>query len=795
MFKNYFKIALRVLWQNKLYVAINLTGLGFALACCLLSYVNYDYRASFDKNHLNTENIYRLNSVRAIDQSMQPWGITPVAVGEYLAKDIEGSGRIARLFSEQVVVKNKSEALNERVHYADKNIFSFFTLPLKQGSYQQFDQPNTIIISQPVAEKYFGKETAVGRELIILQDGKEQAFTVIGILDKIPLNSSLQFNIVSSYNNGFAQNHQSPNDWRSTLFITLFAEINNNQRAAKLASGLSPYAGIYNQVNKEWKIKNFYFQPFRDIALSSDVDFDGYVLGRAINPNPRGVMVFMPIIMSLFILLITCFNFTNISIAFASKRLKEIGVRKVMGVRKHQLVVQFLGENILLCFIASGLALFAVHCMLPAFNTWAHGDLKLNFGSDIYLWIILIVLPLTTAVIAGLYPSLYISSFEPVGILKGKTTFGPRSRLTRVLLVVQFSISCLALVVGISMTKNAAYQSEVDFGYAINEVIVTQVNGSQEYAALSNAISNDPRVKQVGGAAQQIGAGTTEVKAKYEENEFKVQLAKVGGDAYFNTMGLQLLSGRHFHTGEGLDQEKSVIVNETLVHQLKLIDPLGKQISIDSASFNIVGVVKDYKEFGLHGRVPACVLRLASPQDYRYLVVRTGEGQVIDVEKAVKAAWYKAVPGKAYAGFLQSDVVDKERYMNIGLQSVSLFLAVIIILLSASGLFALVSLNILRRNQEIGVRKVLGASVATIIRLITKDFVYILLLAFVIGSALGYIIINKIVFNFMYVYHADMGIDAFAGTLLVLLLSCCLTIGVKVYKAANSNPVNVLKRD
>ena len=227
MFRNYLKIAVRVLWKNKVYVAINLFGLGFALTCCILSYINYDYRASFDKNHTRTENIYRLNSVRNIDNSSQPWGITPVAIGEYLAKDMGEGGRIARLLGKNQVVKNKEEVFGETVYYADKNIFSFFNLPLKQGNYNQFNNKNTVIISEPLAKKYFGKDEPVGRQLTMIANGKEEIFTVIGLLEKIPLNSSFQFDIVTSFNNAFATGDASASDLRNGLFVTTFAEITN----------------------------------------------------------------------------------------------------------------------------------------------------------------------------------------------------------------------------------------------------------------------------------------------------------------------------------------------------------------------------------------------------------------------------------------------------------------------------------------------------------------------------------------------------------------------------------------
>jgi putative ABC transport system permease protein len=795
MIKNYFKITLRVLWKNRVYVIINLLGLGFALACCILSYLNYDYRASFDKNHRHTENIYRLNSVRNIEESYQRWGITPMVIGDYLAKDITGAGRIARLYSNNVVVKKKENVFGEKVYYADKNIFSFFDLPLAEGNYTQFDKPNTIIVSQPLAEKYFGKEEIIGRQLAIIRNGQEEIFTVIGVLKNIPSNSSFQFDIVTTFTNGFAPGDLSAGDLRSKQMTTTFAEINNKAMVGVIEKKLTAYTTLYNINSNDWKIKNFYFQPFNEVALSSDIDFEAFVHGGDLNSNPRGVMVIVPVILSVFILLIACFNFTNISIAFASKRLKEIGVRKAMGVRKWQLIIQFLGENILQCLVASALALLLVYALLPFFYTWTGVELPLHLKQNYTLWMILLVLPIFTAIVAGLYPSVYISSFEPVGILKGINTFGPKSRFTRILLSAQFSICCLALVVGITLVKNTTFQKEVDFGYSINEVMVTEISNRHEFVALSDAISKDPRIESIAGTVQQIGAGTRETKLRYNTNNVTAQVAEVGGLAYLNTMGIKLIDGRQFLAGEGLDKEQAVIVNETLIKKINLHDPVGKQIEMDSSKFTIVGVVKDYKEFGLHGKVPACVLKLAAIDDYKYFVVRANQRNMAEVEKLIKEAWYKVSPGKPYNGFLQSTVIDKERYMNAGFKSVSFSLAAIILLLSASGLFALVSLNILRRQQEIGVRKVLGASILNIIGMISKDFIYILLIAFIIGSALAYLIIDKIIFNFIYAYNPAIAPEAFITTLLIVLLFCAMTVGLKVYRAANANPVKSLKAE
>jgi len=793
MLKNYLKIAIRIFWQNKVYVAINLAGLGFALACCILSYLNYNYRAAFDTNHTHTENIYRVNALRKIDGATQRWGITPAPLGSSMINDIAGIDRIARLYSQTVIVKKDENIINEELYFADKNLFSFFHLPLETGNYEQFDRRNNIVISKTLAIKYFGKEQPIGKQLNLLKDGKSEIFTVIGVLEKVPQNSSLQFDMVTSFDNAFVNPEKDLTDWRHAALITTFVEIKNKQSKTTLTPLLDRYTTVQNRLREDWKIEGLYLQPFREIALSSDIDFSNYVHHSSLNSNPRGVGVFVPAIMSLFILIIACFNFTNISIAFAGTRLKEIGMRKVMGGRKLQLIKQFLMENVLICLIACILSILLVISILPFLNSQSGMELRFNVAESPSLLIFIFLLPAATALVAGIYPSFYISSFEPIGILKGTTRFGPKSPLTRLLLFVQFSISSLALIIGIAMTKNAAYQDKVDFGYAINDVAVTSITNKQEFAALNYMLWNNVDILSIGGSVQQIGEGATIAKVSVDNKEVTAQLADVGGERYLKTMNIHLLQGRHFYNGES-DKTNSVIVNNTLINQLHISQPVGKQIKVDSLYYTIIGVVSDYKEFGLHGEVPPCILRQASDNEFKFMVVRANTGRLPDVQKAIKKAWHRIAPDKPYNGFLQSEVIEKEKYVNQGLQSVSFFLAAIIIALSASGLFSLVSLNIMRRSKEVGIRKVLGASIPYLMTLVSRDFILIITAAFAAGSLLAYVIISKIIFHFIYAYHTELSIDIFIGTLGLVMLSCCATIGWKVYIASSSSPINVLRK-
>jgi cell division protein FtsX len=623
--------------------------------------------------------------------------------------------------------------------------------------------------------------------------GKDEAYTVRAVLATPPRNSSFQFDLLTSLEFALTTGQLGANDWRNPTLVTTFVQLEGAGAVAAVTRGLRAYVSPHNGARTDWPVAGFYPQPFAEVATTSDRDFANFVHGSPLEANPRGVAVIVPAVMSLFILLITCFNFTNISVAFAGNRLKEIGIRKVLGGVRMQLVGQFMTENLILSFAAAVLAFGFVQALLPVLNPLMSLQLAVDPAQPA-LWLFLVGLPVLTAVVAGLYPAVYLSGFKPIAVLKGKTTLGSGSRFTRVLLTAQLGLSCLALVVGLVMTRNAYYQREADFGYDLEGVTVVEVDSPRTYTALSQAVAQHPQVRAVGGAAQHLAESSYPGTLKGEAGELKAQVAHVGGEAYLNTMGVRLLRGRHFHDGPA-DREASVLVNQTLADALHLKEPVGRQIQLDGKSLTIVGVVNDYKEFGLHGLVPPCVLRPAAPDEFKYLVVNARPEHLAGVNRHLQAAWRKVAPGVPYQGFLQSELVAKERYLNEGLKGVAFFMAVVTLLLSASGLFALVSLDILRRRKEIGLRKILGASVWQVVSLLNRSFARILLAGFAVGSLLAYLLIDKLIFRFIYVYHPPLGAGAFAATLAIVVGACCATIGWKVYRSATANPAGALRHD
>ncbi|NML40714.1 FtsX-like permease family protein [Chitinophaga sp. G-6-1-13] len=795
MFSNYLKIAFRVLWRNKIYVVLNVVGLGFAIACCILSYLNYSYRENFDRNHPHTEHIYRLNSTRVVDGSKEHWAVVPLPLAEAMKRETAGADRIARLSSTAVVVKIGQNTFDEHMHYADKTLFDFFNFPLKYGNLSGFNQPDLVVISENFADKYFPKQMPVGQSLTLIgPEGKPRVYTVTAVTQQIPANSSIQFDIITSFENGFTHGHPAPDDWANPSLITTFVELKKVDAAHFVTTNLNPYVALHNRNRSDWPIAGFTLQPFSALAASSDIDMPGYVHGSQLTPNPRGVLVILPAIMSLFILLITCFNFTNISIAFASSRLKEIGIRKVIGGFKRQLIWQFLTENMVLCLLAAVLALLFVHLLLPTFNQVTGIDLSPDYGRDYTFWLFLLCIPAVSAIFSGLYPAVYVSSFQPLLILKGKTVLGASNRFTRFLLISQFSLSCFAMVVGIVMSQNASFQQKVDFGYSINEVAVVEINTPQEYRVFSQAVQQNPAIKSVAGCVQQIGDGTYTQTAKTENSEIQTQVARVGGEVYLNSMGIRLVQGRHFYN-TGADADASIIVNQTFLQRLQIKQPLGQQVTLDSTHYTIVGVVNDYKEYGLHGLVPPCVLRIAKPDEYKFMVVRTDKDKLPQVTKYLQSTWHQLVPNVPYRGYLQSDLIEKEIRMTQAFKAIAFFLAIITLLLSASGLFAQISLNIDKRSKEIGIRKVLGASILQIIGLVNREFIRILLIAFVIGSTLGYLFTSKFIFQVIYQYHPAAGPAPYIGTFLIVLVCCSAIIGTRVFDAARANPIDRLRAE
>ncbi len=796
MFFIYLKIALRNFFRHKTYVLINLLGMGFALSCCIVAFLNLDYKLRFDEHHHEKSNsVYRVNTIRDTENGKEAWGLTPLALGAAISEDITGIN-LMRLHSSGGIVKVNEKAFSEKVHFADMSLLNTLNFPLIYGNASALQYSDQIVLSEEASIKYFGDDNPIGQEVRLVDEyQRERTFSVGAVAASIPENTSIIFNLVVPIENFFEPSHFPEQDWKADIQTSIFVKLEEGYVPAQIDELLQSYVSIHNDFREDFKVADFYLQPYNELAFSSDVDLPGWVRGRELNRNAVGFLVFITVFLSLLILITACFNFINTSIAFSSNRLKEIGIRKVIGSSRFHLIKQFMVENIVLCFLSIIVALVGVRFLLDAYNgIFDNQALDMRYVFKPRVLIFLFALPLLTALLAGSYPAFFISRYQPIAILKGRTQFATMGKFSKFLLSAQFGFSCFALLMGTILTQNAAYQEKVDFGYDLRKVAVTRINNPNEYTAFYNVLAQNADIENVAGSSQIVGE-SEEISIQMNPDDVMRTSRKLEiGSDYLKTIGIKLVTGRDFIAGSVQDLENAIIVNQKLLEEFQWQDnPINKQIYFEEKPYTIIGVVENHKEFGLLAEEPSCIFKMAHPDHFQYISVNVPEDRIAEIGQTLQESWYKINPDVPYFGFLQEMVIFKQLYMNIMLRDLCLFLAGVTLVMSAAGFFSIVSLSVLKRTKEISIRKIFGGSIKQMIQIISVGFIKIIVFAFVIGSLLGYLVIEKFLFTQLYAYHIPVGIGAFVLTFIVVTLIPMLTVGFKVYYAATANPAETLK--
>ncbi|MCH8959993.1 MAG: ABC transporter permease [Bacteroidetes bacterium] len=789
MLHNYLKIAVRNLLRHGRYTVINVVGLAVALACCIVAYLNYDFSYGFDTSHENAERIYRVNSTKIVNDRVQEWGITPMPLGPALKAEFPFVEEHARFSRTQGVFQYGDKVLNETVSFADPALFEMFTFPLKQGPPDVLQDPNKIVISQELAVKYFGQENPMDRQVTIRFDDALRTFTIGAVVEEIPQNSSIQFDILTNYDN--LRVFGDLDDWKRWGLVT-FIEVSDPARLADLNDRLRPYLDLQNAARPDWEIERFYFVPLPEMFLTSETT-RAYILVEGMHP----AAIVAPSILAVLLLLMACFNFMNTAIALAGKRLKEIGVRKVVGGLRRQLIGQFMSESMLLCVLAFGLALLLAEVFAPAYSSlWPYLDLPIDYADNAPLLVFLAALLLITGVLAGAYPAIYISSFNPVTILKGRQQLAGLNTFTGTLLTAQLTIAVLVILGSIVFTNNASYQETVDIGYDRDMVLVVTLGEPERFAPYRDALVQNPNILSVAGSRSHIAYSNfgrvveTQPTERREAVKSEVDLYLVGED-YVETMGLTIIDGRGFDPDMDTDFTDAVLVNETLARELGWAEPVGQIMKIDSVRYEVIGVLEDFYDSGLWDPVDPCVFRLTTLDNYYYLTARVRGDELAATNAFLAETWARIAPDDPYEGRYQDDVMAEAMLINRSIKTVFYYLALLAIVIAAAGLFAMVSLNIARRTKEIGIRKVLGASVSSIALLLSTAFTKLVVAAFVLATPIAYLAMTRWLENFAYRVEMSWPIFLLAGALALAI--ALLTVSYQAIKAALTNPVKALR--
>ena len=791
MFKNYLLVTLRNLIKNKIFTLINIVGLGIALAVCIVAFFNSMFNYDFDRTHENFETIYRVTSFRDMKGREQEYGICPAILGLEVKKDIPGIERAARLIRSNSPVKVEDNLFSSNISYVDPEFLDIFTFPLILGEKKSIEGQGNVFLSQKMANTLFGMDYPVGKTISIVNDNnKEFTFTVTAVFRDLPDNSSFRIDVLTHLDNFLQMWNVKDTDW-SLWVNALFLMIPDKSLVSSVNQSLKNYLPAQNRAREDFIINRFNLIPLDNVGENSRT-----IWSSGLFPSLHPAALYAPPVMALFILLIACFNFANTSVSTFGKRLREIGLRKTFGAHKRQLVTQFMLETLLICFFALLLGILFAEFLVPAYSSlWAYMTIKLTFTGYGFFWFFLIILVLLTGFLSGVYPAIYVSSFNPVNVLKGSYLFRGTGILSLILLALQFTLSVSGLVMGIVFTQNAKFQETLDLGYDKDKIIVVPVS-RELFTAYRNEIISNPKVISAEGTNYHLGWGNYRRPIKDNEKQLEVDVLEVGPE-YLKTMGLRVSEGRLFDRERvGADRSNnSIVVNKKFVEDFGWKEGAGKTVTLyDTIRLNIIGVVDNFYHTGVWRAIEPSMLRLTSGDDFSVLAVHTEKNDRSEILEFMNEKWKIIAPNYLFEGKFQSDidVMQESRDINNSIKKVNIFLAITAAILSLIGMYNLVSIDIIKRTKEIGIRKIQGAPLLVIAWLASKKFVIILLISAVFGSAVGYYMSEQLL-DSIWDYFVDIKIATLIVASLILILSTLATISYKIMKAAMRNPVESLR--
>ncbi len=789
MFKNYLIVIFRHLFKNKIFTIINIIGLGIALAVCIVAFFNHMFNYEFDRNNENFDKIYRVTSFRDMENREQEYGIVPATLRLSIEKDIPGIAKSARLVRAGLPVKMGDDLFPMEISFVDPDFLDIFSFPIINGDKKSIEGQGNVLISQKTANTLFGTEYPVGKTVSLLDDrGKEFTYTVGAVFADLPDNSSFRIDILSNFDNLTLIRGFNDTDWKMWA-TALFIMVPDKSALSSIVQSMKGYLPVQNKAREDFKINRFNLVPLKDVGKSSR-----NIWASGLFPSLHPAAVVSPPVMALFILLIACFNFANTSRATFSKRLKEIGLRKTFGGQRKQLVSQFMLETFIICFLALLTGIIIAEFLVPAYSDlWAYMTIKLTFTRYPFFWIFIILLLAITGFIAGVFPALYVSRFNPVNVLKGDPNIKGSGRLSIILLTLQFSISVMALVMGIVFAKNANFQKTLDLGYDRDQLIVVPVP-LENFTSLRNEVLTNPNVISAEGTQQHIGFGAYRRPIKDEDKPLEVDVLDIG-PGYARTMGLHLVEGRLFNA-ERLEADRangSIIVNQKLVDDFGWKDPIGKIISLyDTTKLTVIGVVKDFYTSGLWNKIEPTMLRISASDQYGILAVRGKSADLAGILEFIRMSWKRLAINEVFGGRLQEDTMQEEKDINGSILKVNLFLAVIATLLSLIGMYNLVSLDIIRRTKEVGIRKIQGASVPLIMFLVSKKFLIVLTISSVLGCLGGYYL-SLMLLDSIWDYFVTIVAGMLLSAVFIMFSATIFTIVFKILHAALRNPADSLR--
>ncbi len=788
MLRNYLKTGLRNLLRNPLYTLINVIGLTIGITCSLLILIFIKHEFSFDRFHENKDNLQRIvfemvtpEGGTSTPQMTAPVGPAMVETFPEVVRSTRFSARIDGYFSYQ-----EKAYREEGLFYADSSLFEMFSFELLAGDpHTALTEPYSVVLSQETAMRIFGDKDPLGE---MVRWNNRDDLLITGVVEAPPANSHLQFSSLISFSSRY-EDRRHHMDWNGGMQYYHYVELVPGADAAALAEKFPDF--MYKNINRLFESHgvsiNASLQPIEKIHLRS-----GFV--GEIGPTGSMANIYIYAAIAIFVLFIACINFMNLTTAMATKRAKEVGLRKVFGAARTNLVRQFLGESIVMSLIGLVIALILIEILLPVFGTMVSRELELYQWSNLDLMIGIPILILLVGILAGSYPAFYLSAFKPVSVLKGlfkgqKSFSGVRNSLV----LIQFAISIVLIICTLVIYAQLGFIRSKDMGFNQDNILVlnfTSESFKQKYEQLKDDLSGIPDVISSSATSQVPGEGFTSNGYVPEGYDRSIMFNKVAVDFdYIRTIGLQVTDGRAFSEDITTDRE-AYLINEALARQLDWAYPVGKTIN-RGKDHTVIGVVKDFHFAPVHQEIGSLIFDMRPYLGYDHLLVRFRTANLAGLISDIQQAWRKIDPNEPFEYHFMDDVFDSAYRTEQRMSSMLLYFAILAIVIACMGLFGLALFNTEQRTREIGVRKVFGSSVTGVVFLISSKFSRWVLLANILAWPVAFLIVRK--YMQMYAYKINLPVWIFFLAAAGVYLIAILTISLQSYRAGVSNPGDALR--
>ena len=791
MLTNYLQVGFRNITRNWLTSSINILGLALALGCLITLFIFIDMQQNMDRYHSNAANIYQIvNKVRNDDGNLSTWGDSPIELGPTILANHPQAVDIFRIEQQTANVKYEDKVFQENLNFVDPGYLNNLDYDFLSGDHKTLENRDHVVISYYMAEKYFADEDPIGKQITMkFYNSKVKTFTVGAVLDKYRYNTSIRLDFMIPMANFEEIGMAKKLDW-AYLTDATFVVLQDGTDPNEFKSELLQYIEVQNSFDPEWIIEDFELISLNELS-QRNFEINSPVAGSS-HPSGRIALGVIAILLTL----LACFNYMNISVASSTKRLKEIALRKVMGSNRSGIAIQFLFENLLQVIIAILLGcIISYFLFMPGFNSVLPFTIPFKFASIYTMIAFFLGIFLFVGIISSLYPSLYVSKFQPVNIFKGKTRFGSKNLFSKILLGFQLTVAFITVVSGFLFAYNAMHLKNTAWGYNAEDILSVRVNDQSQFSALREFADNHPDVAQMIGASDNFTQDYGAYSIKYLEKDIR-SIVLGAAPEYAELMQLKLIEGRFANRDLEDESNMEVIINEQMVSKLNLSDPLGKRISIDSDIYTIVGVVEDFQYhlwIAYEPLLPAMIC-VNPKEEYHYAIFKSTPGTIDRLDASINEYWSNIAPNDPYDRVIQMDAYDEYlREMDSNIMIIG-FISLIAVVLASLGLFGLLSFNIQSRLKEFSVRKILGAELLQIITVASRQYFWIVIIAFFLGAPLGYFLINQMIVS-IYPDPAPASATPFIVAILIMVLTLSLSIIGQLLKAGKVNPVENLRHE